>query len=276
MEEPMDLEELNGIDLGSRTVSYVAEDAILYALAIGAHATDLDLVYERDLEVIPTFAVNLGLWTIDAAAGLDAFDPLNVLHAAQGFELHTPLPASATFEVRGRVSGVWDKGSAAILDVSAECDAFNAVYSMYLPGRGGWGGDRGPSAKPERPEGEPIVVREPTSPDQAALYRLTGDTHPLHIDPDVAKRGGFDRPILHGLCTFGFAARQLAAGLERHPSEIRKLSARFVAPAFPGDVLGTEIWPAGADAAVFETSAGDTTVLAAGTASFAAARPGRR
>jgi acyl dehydratase len=264
----MDLEELKGVDLGSRTVSYDAEDAILYALAIGTHATELDLVYERGLKVIPTFAINLGLWTIDAVAGLDAFDPLNVLHAAQGFQLHRPLPASASLEVRGKVTGVWDKGSAAILDVSAECDAFEAVYSMYLPGGGGWGGDRGSSARPDRPEGEPILIREPTSPDQAALYRLTGDTHPLHIDPEVAGRGGFDRPILHGLCTFGFAARQVAAGLERHPSDIRSLSARFVAPAFPGDVLGTEIWLSGSDAAVFETRAGDRTVLAAGTASF--------
>lgn len=264
----MNLEELKGVDLGSRTVSYEAEDAILYALATGAPATDLDLVYERGLKVIPTFAINLGLWTIDAVAALDAFDPLNVLHAAQGFELHAPLPASATFEVHGAVRGVWDKGSAAILEVEAACEAFEAVYTMYLPEKGGWGGERGPSARTDRPAGEPVLVEQSTSPDQAALYRLTGDTHPLHIDPDVAKRSGFDRPILHGLCTLGFAARQVAAGLERHPFELRKLSAGFVAPAFPGDVLGTEIWPAGSDAAVFETRAGDKTVLAAGTASF--------
>ncbi len=265
----MELRSLAGTDLGRRTVSYNEEDAILYALAVGAHAGELDLVYERDLRVLPTFAITLGLWAIDAVSDLGVYDALTALHASQGFAFREPLPRRATFDMTGRVDAVWDKGSAAIVDVVAECYAFAATYSIFLRGLGGWGGERGPSSKPEPPQGEPSRLEESTSTDQAALYRLTGDDHPVHIDPEVARANGFDRPILHGLCTLGFAARHVARAAGAHPTDLRELSVRFAAPVYPGDTLTTLAWPQLDGAARFESAVGDTTVLAAGTAAFA-------
>lgn len=265
----MEVGALSGTDLGTEKISYDERDAILYALCVGAGAEDLDLVYERDLRVLPSFAITLGLWTIGAVVDLGVYDPLRSLHASQAFELRRPLPRSATLEVAGRVDGVWDKGSAAIIDVVAECDLFIATYSIYLRGLGGWGGDRGPSSRPETPADEPVRIEETTAPYQAALYRLTGDDHPVHIDPDVALANGFDRPILHGLCTLGFAARHVARALGRHPAELRAISARFTAPAYPGDTFSTLTWKTGDAHTLFETAVGDTTVLAAGTAVFA-------
>ncbi len=264
----MELRSLAGTDLGRRSVSYDEEAAILYALAVGASAGELDLVFERDLRVLPTFAITLGLWTIDALADLGAYDPLTALHASQSFALREPLPRTATWEIGGRVGAVWDKGSAAIVDVVAECDVFSATYSIFLRGLGGWGGERGPSSIPEAPLSEPRRVEEATSPDQAALYRLTGDDHPVHIDPEVARANGFDRPILHGLCTLGFGARLVARAADAHPADLRELSARFAAPVYPGDALTTLVWPQRVGTARFETSVGETTVLASGFAAF--------
>lgn len=265
----MEVRSLPGTDLGTEEVSYDECDAILYALSVGAGADELDLVYERDLRVLPAFAITLGLWTIGAVVDLGVYDPLRSLHASQAFTLHGPLPPSATLEVTGRVDHVWDKGSAAIIDVVAECDLFTATYSIYLRELGGWGGERGPSSRPETPVGEPVRIEETTAPYQAALYRLTGDDHPLHIDPEVARANGFDRPILHGLCTLGFAARHVARALGRHPADLRQIAARFTAPAFPGDTFSTLAWPAADGNSRFETAVGDTTVLAAGTVAFA-------
>ena len=267
----MEIGELSGTDLGTEKVSYDERDAILYALCVGAGDEDLDLVYERDLRVLPSFAITLGLWTIDAVVDLGVYDPLRSLHASQAFTLRGPLPRSATLEVAGRVGDVWDKGSAAIIDVVAECDLFIATYSIYLRGLGGWGGERGPSFRPDTPVDEPILIEQTTAPFQAALYRLTGDDHPVHIDPDVALANGFERPILHGLCTLGFAARHVARALGRHPTELRAISARLSAPAYPGDTFSTRSWKTGDASALFETSVGDTTVLSTGTAAFATA-----
>ena len=262
----MELAALAGRNLGRRTVSYDEGDAILYALAVGAGAEELDLVYERDLRVLPTFAVTLGLWTVGAVEELGLYDPLTALHAAQGFALREPLPRASALEISGRIAAVWDKGSAAIVDVAAESEAFVATYSIFLRGLGGWGGERGPSARTVPPEGEPLGVEETTSADQAALYRLTGDDHPVHVDPEVARANGFDRPILHGLCTLGFAGRHVAAAVGAHPAALRELSVRFAAPVYPGDTLSTSVWPGRGGSARFETTVGDTTVLSAGAA----------
>ncbi len=264
----MELRSLAGTDLGTKEVSYDEKDAILYALAVDAHASELDLVYERDLRVLPTFAITLGLWAIDAVSDLGVYDPATALHASQSFALRQPLPRAASFEITGRVDGVWDKGSAAIIDVAAGCEAFEATYSIFLRGLGGWGGERGSAGRPAPPVGEAIRIEEATSGDQAALYRLTGDDHPVHVDPEVARANGFDRPILHGLCTLGFAARHVARAAGAHPTDLRQLSVRFAAPVYPGDSLATLAWPGRNGTARFETLVGNTTVLAAGSAAF--------
>lgn len=230
------LAELAGRSLGTHSTSYSERDAQLYALAVGACADDLDLVYERDLRVLPCYALALGLWAVEAAGELGAYDPLTSLHAAQHLVVHQELPAAGTVEMTGRVSEVWDKGKAAMVDVEVSCHWFSATYSIFLPGRGGWGGQRGPSAEATE---APMDWHEnvDTSGEQAALYRLTGDRHPVHIDPAVAADYGFARPILHGLCTLGIAARAIAEPAGAHPCSLTELTARFAAPVLPGNTL---------------------------------------
>jgi hypothetical protein len=199
-----------GLELGTRVIDYGEADAILYALAVGAQATDLDLVFERDLRVLPTFALPHGLWACDALGELGFFSPATAVHGSQHFELRDTLPSRGRFELRARVSAVWDKGSAAIFDVEVECEQWRATYATFAPGCGGWGGERGLSAQ-RNPGTQPDRwLRFKTSTDQAVLYRLTGDRHPIHVDPAAAHAIGQSRPILHGLCTLGFAARVVA------------------------------------------------------------------
>lgn len=155
-----------GHDLGTRVVGYDERDAILYALAVGAHATDLDLVFEDRLRVLPTFALTLAQWAPDALGALGAFDTKTALHGSQSLDVLAPLPRSGEITMSARVGEVWDKGRAAVFEVVVESDHFVATWSLFAPGAGGFGGDRGPSA-PSAPEGEPTVVGTfTTSPDQ--------------------------------------------------------------------------------------------------------------
>jgi len=167
---------------------------------------------------------------------------------------------------------VWDKGRAAMVDVEVASDQFTATYSIFLPGRGGFGGERGPSAAPPAAAvTAAAAARFDTSPEQAALYRLTGDRHPIHIDPGVAGANGFERPILHGLCTLGIVAREVAATVDAHPADLVAPEARLAAPVLPGDAIEVAV-AGGADDTAFEARVGETVVLAAGRATFA---PGR-
>ena len=262
----MELKDLAGQDLGTRTIAWAARDAILYALAVGASCDETDLVYERDLRVLPTYACALGLWAVERAGGLGAYDRNRSLHATQSLELHAPMPPSGSFEARGRVAEVWDKGKAAIVRIVVECEVFTARYGIFLPGLGGWGGERGPSASSAqwRPSwrGRHAVDRN-----RAALYRLTGDRHPIHIDVEVARANGFDRPILHGLCTLGIAARMLAEPAGAHPGELKRLEARLTAAVMPGDAIDVTAGGNGTGLS-FEAKVGETTVLTAGWAVF--------
>ncbi|MGU3586525.1 MaoC/PaaZ C-terminal domain-containing protein [Rhodococcus sp. C26F] len=244
----MELKEWAGCQLGTRVVQYREEDAILYALAVGARADDLPLVFERDLKVLPTFALPLALWVADAASEAGAFVPEEALHGAQSLAMHRALPRSAEFEVYGRIQAVRDTGRSAILDIEAECEYFSAIYSIILPGKGGFSSvdtstvevrravsdsARGPVLTPS------LQVRVP--PTQAALYRLTGDRHLIHIDPGAARAAGFAGPILHGLCTLGTVARALAVPLASEPWELSAITARFAAPVYPGSALDIAI-----------------------------------
>mgnify|MGYP001436446609 CR=1 FL=1 len=242
------LAELAGTNLGAHTATYDDTAAILYALAVGASATDLDLVYERDLRTLPTYACALGLWAVEAAGRLGAYDPKRALHASQRLVVHEPLPPSGDIAMTGTIGNVWDKTKAAIVEIGVSSDYFTATYNIFLPGRGGWGGDRGPSATPAEPLRPTHKSSVSTSPDLAALYRLTGDRHPVHVDSAVAEANGH-------------------AGA--HPADLVELDVRLAAPVLPGDTL--DITSDVADAEVrFETSTGGTNVLAGGRARFAA------
>jgi hypothetical protein len=261
--------EAAGLELGTRRVSYTDGEAILYALAVGAAAEDLDLVFERDLRVLPTFGLGIGLWACDELGARDFFSSTNALHGGQRLEALAPLPPSGELELVARVADVWDKGSAALFDIEVTCEYFRAVYSIFAPGQGGWGGERGPSARrdPETPATR--GTRLSTSREQAVLYRLTGDRHLIHVDPEAARAIGQPRPILHGLCTLGFAARSLPALFGRRPDEVAGLEARFAAAVIPGDPLELRAWEPLADGAVpFSVATPEAVALSGGLIRF--------
>lgn len=262
------LAELAGTDLGTNTASYDETAAILYALAVGAAATDLELVYERDLRVLPTYACALGLWAVEAAGRLGAYDPKRSLHASQRLVVHGPLSVHGSIEMHAKISNVYDKGKAALVEIEVTSSAFSATYNIFLPGLGGFGGERGASTV----SGDPVeLIHETTfetSADLAALYRLTGDRHPVHIDPSVAESNGFPRPILHGLCTLGIAARIVAEQVGANPADLVELDVRLAAPVLPGDNL-VVVSGEGDGVVHFETRVGESTVLSGGRVRFA-------
>lgn len=261
--------EAVGLDLGTRRVAYTDRDAILYALAVGAAAEDLDLVFERDLRVLPTFGLGFGLWACDELGARGFFSSTNALHGAQRLEVLGPLPPSGELELSGRVVDVWDKGSAAVFEVEVVCEQFRAVHSIFAPGQGGWGGERGPRARRD-PEAAPTRgARLATSRESAVLYRLLGDRHLIHVDPEAARAIGQPRPILHGLCTLGYAVRALPALFGRRPDELRGLEARFAAAVLPGDPLELRAWEPLDDGSVpFSVATPEAVVLSGGLIRF--------
>jgi acyl dehydratase len=263
----MKLQDLAGYDLGRQVVNYTDRDAILYALAIGARHDQLDLVYERDLRVLPTYACALGLWAVEKAGGSGAYDRNRSLHAGQKLEIRKPLSKAGKIEMHGTVLAVWDKGKASMVEIAVECEEFIATYSIFLPGLGGWGGERGPSSPSRDVVKADWQASFRTDPNLAAFYRLTGDRHPIHIDPEVAKANGFDRPILHGLCTLGIAAREIAGAAGAHPCDLKRLDARLAAPVLPGATINF-IANKSDNGFIFEARVDDTTVLKNGEANF--------
>lgn len=242
--------------VGARTdpaaFRYSWRDAVLYALGVGARVDgELDLLYEaRGPAVLPTFGV---IPSFDTMAGLVArlgHDPAMLLHGEQELVCHRPLPPAGELETTGVVRAIYDKGKGALVVIDTDTAiggerlATN-TYSLYIRGEGGFGGERGPKSPPAPiVEGPPAFeVVEATSPEQAALYRLSGDLNPIHIDPDVAAAGKLERPILHGLCTFGHAGRAIVArACGGDPARLRSLRVRFTGVVFPGDTLTTRGW----------------------------------
>ncbi|MGX6511684.1 MaoC/PaaZ C-terminal domain-containing protein [Rhodococcus sp. SJ-2] len=262
------LADLAGTDLGKHTVIFDDTASLLYALAVGASAGDLDLVYERDQRTLPTYACALGLWAVEAAGRLGAYDSARSLHASQRLVVHEPLPTRGEVVMGGRIANVYDKGKASLVEIEVTASSFSATYNIFLPGTGGWGGERGPSAAKAELPAFSATDSFMTGPDLAALYRLTGDRHPVHIDPAVARANGFDRPILHGLCTVGIAARIVAGQVGAHPADLTELDVRLAAPVLPGDTLDVSSVTDGSGVH-FEAAVGETTVLAGGRAVFA-------
>lgn len=257
-----------GLDLGTRVVAYDERDAILYALAVGARATDLDLVFEDRLRILPTFALTLAQWAPDALGTLGAFDTKTALHGSQSLDMLSPLPRSGEITMSAHVGAVWDKGRAAVFEVVVESDYFVATWSLFAPGSGGFGGDRGPSAPTAPSRDAELVGALTTGSDQAALYRLTGDRHHIHIDPDAAARIGQPRPILHGMCTLAATTLPLADLLGTHPADLKALFGRFAAPVFPGDSAQIRVW-GDATASRFDVATAGGAVLTGGHAVFA-------
>ena len=245
--------------------SWSAKDALLYALGVGAGTQELQFTTENTggmpQRVLPTFAVVIGGGgtPIDQAG---SFNPALMVHGEQGFELFDEIPPDGAVRSTGRIAGIWDKGSAAVLEFESESVAestgkplFKTRSVLFCRGEGGWGGERGTSEKLHFPDAEPTHrIRYATGADQALIYRLSGDRNPLHSDPAFAALGGFDRPILHGLCTYGFTGRALLHALcGGDPARMRSMNARFSRPVFPGDELTVSMWAA-AGRALFRTA----------------------
>jgi (3R)-3-hydroxyacyl-CoA dehydrogenase / 3a,7a,12a-trihydroxy-5b-cholest-24-enoyl-CoA hydratase / enoyl-CoA hydratase 2 len=261
--ELIDVDAALGYEFPEATSSYDERDVALYALGVGAGRNALDpkelkFVYEMGgFQVLPTFGVVPALKMVfdmykqgKQAPGMNyGFE--RVLHGEQYIELAGPLPSSAQLTHKAKIRDIFDKGKNATViteirsfDQDGVQVALNELITV-VRGAGGWGGDRGPDAKlhapPERAPDQTTVehVRE----DQALLYRLSGDINPLHADPEFAKTFGFDKPILHGLCTYGIAARHVLAAYAGSDARLFKsMRARFSDTVFPGDTLVTEMW----------------------------------
>lgn len=257
--------------------AYEERDSILYNLGVGAKRTDLKYVFEgaEDFQVIPTFGVippfNAEM-PFDYDSIVPNFSPMMLLHGEQFLEVRKfPIPTAARLVSRGKLLEVVDKGSAAIAKVgittvekSSGQDVFYNEMTVFLRGCGGFGGptkgqDRGASTAANKPPSRmpDVVVEEKTSEEQAAIYRLSGDYNPLHVDPDFAKMGGFKAPILHGLCSFGFAGK---AVYERFGA-FKNIKVRFAGPVIPGQTLVTEMWREGKKV-IFQTKVKETGKLA--------------
>jgi len=277
---PIDRDKALGASLGTTQGSYEADDVILYHLGVGAgfDATgerELEYTFEKKLKVLPSFAVVAassfsgrvrraggaggGMGGLGKVPGLE-FNPAMLLHGEQEIAIHQPLPTAASFTTEGRIAEIYDKGKAALAiienvskDESGE-PLFTIRMSLFLRGEGGFGGPSGPKAgnvKPERAADG--VVESPTLPQQALLYRLNGDKNPLHADPEFAKMGGFDTPIIHGLCSYGIACKAIVDDvLDGDTTKVSGYAARFAGVAYPGETYITSWWKEG-DRILLET-----------------------
>ena len=234
--------------------SWNSKDALLYAVGIGAGTDELQYTTEntKDItqKVFPTFAVIIGGGGIPMKE-VGSFNPALMVHGEQGIELLGEIPPDGEIESVGECSAIWDKGSAAVLEFTSESRdvatgqlLLRTKTSLFCRGEGGWGGDRGPSDKLEFPDRSPDKkITYSTREDQALTYRLSGDRNPLHSDPSFAALGGFDKPILHGLCTYGMTGRALLHGLcEGDAARFLSMNARFSKPVIPGDSLTVSMW----------------------------------
>ncbi|MFD7130204.1 MaoC/PaaZ C-terminal domain-containing protein [Streptomyces sp. NPDC059894] len=276
---PIDVAEALAAAPRSREIAWTAEDVLLYHLGIGAGvpATDpreLRYTLESRLHVLPSFATVAGSGppgVIGALSmpGVDV-DLARVLHGGQSLTVHRPIPAEGAATATGRITAVYDKGTAAVLVLRTDVtDADGPLWTgdahVFVRGEGGWGGDRGPSARPGPPDGAPHTVLERrVREDQALLYRLSGDRNPLHADPEFARLAGFERPVLHGLCTYGITLKAVVDTLlDGDVTRVRSYTTRFAGVVYPGETLRVRLWRrAGAvRATVSAVERGDAPVL---------------
>jgi len=234
---------------------------ILYHLGLGAGSPPTDerelrYVYEPVLHVLPTFVtVPASAASAPAATGTGLeYRPADLLHGAQDIEVYAPVPPEADAHSTARVEAVYDKGSAAVVVVATETalDDGSLVartrLTLFIRGAGGFGGDPGPKAAAPQVGGAPTAVFElPTLPQQALMFRMSGDRTPLHVDPAAARAAGLDRPTLPGLCTWGMVCKGIIDRLlDADVTAVASFSARFSGPVFPGETLMVRTWHDGA------------------------------
>ncbi|CAM8919069.1 unnamed protein product [Rhodiola kirilowii] len=273
---PVDPDLIVAHQFPDTTYTYNERDAVIYALGVGACGKDaldeseLKYIYHPDgqqsVQVLPTFAALLSLGSIESIGSLPGlnYDPRLLLHGQQYIEIYRPFPSSGCIQNKASVSGLHDKGKAAVLEIettsyekeSGEILCRNRL-TVFLRGAGGFSKSSKPysfskyqvipASAAKIPQHQPTsILEECTQPSQALLYRLSGDYNPLHSDPAVAKLAGFSRPILHGLCTLGFAVRAVIKCIcGGDPNLVKTISARFLLHVYPGETLITEMWHEG-------------------------------
>jgi acyl dehydratase len=257
---PIDRDKAMAYEFPEGTGSYSNDEVILYHLGVGAGvpATDpgeLEYTYEKDLKVLPSFVTTVllsGGGSMMSVPGLE-FNPMMLLHGEQDIEIHRPLPPEAKMKGRTRIADIYDKGKAAltILENSVSTEdgepLFTTRMALFMRGEGGFGGESGPPAANQAPDREPDAVFEAaTLPQQALLYRLNGDKNPLHCDPEFASMGGFDVPIIHGLCSYGITCKAVVDGmLDGDPTRVARYQARFKGVAWPGETYQVRCWKEG-------------------------------
>lgn len=243
--------------------SYTERDTMLYALGVGCAVTapvaaeDYKYIYEKALVALPTLATVLaqpGFWAADPRTGIEW---RHMIHTEQFLQIYKPLPVAGTVIGQMHVVDIYDKGAdkGAVMVVRNEIsDAATreplamSGFSVLLRKNGGFGGS---SEGIPMPHSTPTIAADtlldlPTRPEQAFIYRLSGDYNPLHVDPEAAQLSGFEQPILHGLCSYGVAGRAVLKLLcENDPSRLRVFNARFASPVYPGETIRTEIWRQG-------------------------------
>ncbi|MFN8376599.1 MAG: MaoC/PaaZ C-terminal domain-containing protein [Anaerolineae bacterium] len=269
------VQRVMGYAYPSITFSYSERDVALYALGIGAPADPLDqnelrFVYELSGEgflALPTYAAifssNMIHYLISGKlAGEIDYNPMMLVHGEQYLEFRKALPTKGTVMCYPKISAIYDKGSGMVVVTDMPCRDENGdeiVFnqsSVFIRGIGGFGGDRGPSGDINVPpdRAPDVVQHEQTSEKQALLYRLSGDINPLHADPMMAAMGGFEKPILHGLCTFGIAARAVLKHFcNNDPQRFKSIKVRFAKHVFPGNTLTTEMWKESSSKVIFRT-----------------------
>jgi acyl dehydratase len=259
---PIDPNKARGAKLPEGEASYTQDQVILYHLGLGIGAgsaqTDpkqLEYTYEKDLKVLPSFAVIPAFGAMGGLAsipGMD-FNFAMLLHGEQDIQIHKPIPTAQKLEISGSIPEIYDKGKAALVILESTArdetggDLFTNRFSLFIRGEGGFGGDSGPKAGNQAPDRAPDgTVETTTLPQQALLYRLSGDKNPLHADPDFAKMAGFDQPIIHGLCSYGIALKAVVDdALDGDTGKVARYQARFAGVAFPGETYITSYWKEG-------------------------------
>jgi acyl dehydratase len=270
---PIDPNKARGARLADGESSYDRDKVILYHLGLGAGVpptspSELEYTYEKNLKVLPSFAVIPAFGSMGGIGSIPGlkFNSAMLLHGEQEVILHRPLPVEAKLKTSAHVPEIYDKGKAALVVLEAQArDAatgqplFTNRFSLFIRGEGGFGGDSGPkvgNAAPERaPDG---VVERKTLPQQALIYRLSGDKNPLHADPEFAKIGGFDKPIIHGLCSYGIACKAIVDEvLGGDVAQVARYQARFAGVAFPGETYRISYWKDGAKRILLEAASAE-------------------
>ncbi|MEU6564437.1 MaoC/PaaZ C-terminal domain-containing protein [Nocardia nova] len=259
---PIDLKTALGAELPSQDFSWTPSDVQLYHLGLGAgerwtDAGELRYLDDTQPQVLPTFATVAPTMRITEPPKVSypgvEIELAKVVHGSQEIIVHRPIPAEGKATATGRVTELWDKGSAAVLtrELTITDSDGQALWtdrsSIFAKGEGGFGGERGPSNKVELPDRTPdFEVLTPTLPQQALLYRMCGDRNPLHSDPAFAHAAGFPNPILHGLCTYGLVCKTATdTVLKSDTSRVAGFRARFAGVLYPGETIRSRIWREG-------------------------------